>query len=71
MDLKALVEKTAVGNVGSISASSMGMTPEAFETVVIELELMEKDGRIQLLKKHQQSSIGKRLVDLVMFKRLR
>ena len=69
---RQLVEKTEAGKERTISlGSTEGIELERFQVLVVALEKLETEGRIQLLHKHQETQTGHRLVDLVKFRRLR
>lgn len=64
-------EKTPVGTTGSMQAGSTSLADlEAFQEVVRQFEDIEAEGLIEITTKHPETQSGKRLIDLVMFKRL-
>lgn len=67
-----IYEKTGVGAVGCAEAGENTVAAlESFQSVVVALEALAAEGRIEIIKRHQESETSGRFVDLVMFRRLR
>lgn len=71
-------DATAVGATGamsmvgliSVGAPADDSGYERFASQVAVLEGLEQEGKIVITERHQESSTGKRYVDLVRFKKL-
>ena len=63
-------EATAVGGTAILSTAS-GQSDDAFQGDVREVQRMEREGLVTIIKEHRESESGRRLIDLIMFRRLR
>lgn len=75
---KKTFDATSIGSMGTMTMSSLvsvGASAdesgyERFAAEVAVLEEMEQQGKLRIDYRHQESSTGKRYVDLVRFTRL-
>lgn len=75
---KKTFDATAIGGIGTMTMSSLVSVGvgadesgyERFAAEVAQLEAMEQQGKVRVEFRHQESSTGKRYVDLVRFTRL-
>jgi hypothetical protein len=76
---KEIYDRTNVAEVGTAVAST-GVTVggnsspfepfERFHRVINELEQLEQAGLISITERHQETSTGKRYIDLIRFRKL-
>lgn len=68
---KQAYDATKIGGIATINYDpNSGMTLESFQAVLIDVENMERDGKISITKIHRESSSGLKLVDLIRFTRI-
>jgi ribosomal protein S19E (S16A) len=63
-------EATAVGATAILSPAPR-QSDEAFQSDVREIQRMEAEGLVTITKEHRESESGRRLIDLIIFTRLR
>ena len=61
-------EGTTVGHTATIMPKDNDL--EGFQAVVMDLRTLEARGLIEITQAHEENSSGKRLVDLVRYRRL-
>lgn len=63
-------EATAIGATVILS-SAPRQSDEAFQSDVRDVQRMAAEGLVTITKEHRESESGRRLIDLIMFSRVR
>lgn len=63
-------QATAVGATATLHPAAK-QSDELFQSDVREVQRMQEEGLVTITNEHRESESGRRLIDLIVFKRLR
>lgn len=63
-------QATTVGATAALNPAP-GQSDDAFQVEVREIQRMQSEGLVTIIKEHRESDSARRLIDLIIFTRLR